>query len=139
MPGHEAPTPGAGEWADKAEHDLKAAEHLLRLGEEAPTDAICFHAQQRVEKYIKALMAAREIAIPKIHDIEDLISSLPEQDRPRTTSADEALLTQYAIEGRYPGFDDVTLTEAQKAVGLARQIREEIRGKLPSAALTRNR
>ena len=44
------------EWIAKAENDLTTAVHTLRLGSECPTDTVCFHAQQCVEKYIKALL-----------------------------------------------------------------------------------
>ncbi len=42
------------EWTIKAENDLKNASHTLKLGKECPTDTVCFHAQQCVEKYMKA-------------------------------------------------------------------------------------
>lgn len=40
------------EWVAKAENDLLAATLLLKLGRQAPADAICFHAQQCAEKYL---------------------------------------------------------------------------------------
>ena len=36
-------------WILKAEHDLVAAKQILLL-ETAPTDTVCYHAQQTVEK-----------------------------------------------------------------------------------------
>lgn len=44
------------EWVAKAENDLKNATHTLRLGTDCPTDNVCFHTQQCVEKYLKALL-----------------------------------------------------------------------------------
>ncbi|MSU80013.1 MAG: HEPN domain-containing protein [Gemmataceae bacterium] len=44
----------AREWIIKADNDLKNAAHTLKLGEEGPTDTVCFHCQQCVEKYLKA-------------------------------------------------------------------------------------
>ena len=38
------------QWAQKAESDLKTAEILLRVRQDCPTDIICFHVQQCVEK-----------------------------------------------------------------------------------------
>ena len=32
-------------WAEKAENDQENATHTLKLGDEGPTDTICFHAQ----------------------------------------------------------------------------------------------
>ncbi len=42
------------EWVEKAEHDLAAAACTLRMKRGCPTDAVCFHAQHCIEKYLKA-------------------------------------------------------------------------------------
>jgi len=42
-------------WILKAENDLKIARDEIQTKEPA-TDAICFHAQQCVEKYLKAFL-----------------------------------------------------------------------------------
>lgn len=42
-------------WIEKVAHDLFAAEHLASLGDVAPLDVVCFHAQQCVEKCLKAV------------------------------------------------------------------------------------
>ena len=34
------------QWVQKAEHDLKNAEHTLTLEDDCPFDTVCFHAQQ---------------------------------------------------------------------------------------------
>ena len=67
----------AREWISKAENDLKTAAHTLTLGADCPTDTVCFHAQQCVEKYVKAFLVAAEIAFPRTHDIEALIGLMP--------------------------------------------------------------
>ncbi len=73
MPEHENMLRVVREWVIKAENDLKTAEHVLKLESECPTDTVCFHAQQTVEKYIKSLLVLRGIDFPKTHDIEDLL------------------------------------------------------------------
>jgi HEPN domain-containing protein len=50
MPDHNEQVAGVREWIGKAENDLKNATHTLKLGKECPTDTVCFHAQQCVEK-----------------------------------------------------------------------------------------
>lgn len=52
------------EWVNKAENDLKNAVYTLEMGEECPTDRVCFHAQQVVEKYLKALLVLNGIPFP---------------------------------------------------------------------------
>lgn len=51
-------------WVLKAEHDLVAARQILLL-ETAPTDTVCYHAQQTVEKILKAFLIQRSIEFSK--------------------------------------------------------------------------
>jgi HEPN domain-containing protein len=37
---------------------------------------VCFHCQQSVEKYLKALLEELNRAIPKTHDLEELLHQL---------------------------------------------------------------
>ncbi len=126
----------AREWVQKAENDLKTATHVLTLGEEAPTDTICFHCQQAVEKYLKALLIVRGIKFPRIHDIERLVRFLPVADRPQMTVEEQGALTDYATQTRYPGnYEPITLEEATLAVKLAWRVRDQIRQHLPPEVL----
>ena len=56
MPDPDKVTAVVSEWVAKAENDLKSAALILRAGKDCPTDTVCFHAQQVVEKYLKALL-----------------------------------------------------------------------------------
>jgi HEPN domain-containing protein len=57
MPENDKTAVVAREWATKADNDLKTAAHTLKLGDKCPTDTVCFHAQQCVEKYLNAFLA----------------------------------------------------------------------------------
>ncbi len=46
---------------------------MIKLAEESPTDTVCFHAQQCVEKYLKAVLVSEAIDFPKTHDLEELM------------------------------------------------------------------
>jgi HEPN domain-containing protein len=128
------------EWLAKADNDLKNAAHTLTLGKDCPTDTVCFHAQQCVEKHIKALLVFRGTSFPKTHDISVLRALLPPKIRPKIDKKVQERLTSYAAELRYPGSGpDVPLTEARKAVAIARRVRREVRRHLPRAALRRGR
>ncbi len=60
------------EWLQKADPDLRLAEFLL--AENAPFwDAIAYHCQQAVEKYLKAFLVSRQIEFPKTHNIRELL------------------------------------------------------------------
>jgi len=56
MPDHDRVLQVVREWVIKAENDLKNAAHTLKMGADCPTDTVCFHAQQCVEKYMKAVL-----------------------------------------------------------------------------------
>jgi HEPN domain-containing protein len=47
-------TPLTREWIDKAEGDFATARREIRVRQAPNYDAVCFHAQQCVEKYLKA-------------------------------------------------------------------------------------
>lgn len=128
------------EWLAKAENDLKNAVHTLTLGKDCPTDTVCFHAQQCVEKYIKALLVFRATAFPKTHNIHVLRALLPPNLRPKLVKKIQDRLTDYAAILRYPESGlDVSLTEARQAVAIARRVRREVRKHLPRAALRREK
>jgi len=128
------------EWLEKADNDLRNATHTLTLGAKGPTDTICFHSQQCVEKYLKAFLVFAEIDFPKTHDLEELISLMPEQYRPELSIQDQRRLTAYATVARYPGgYPPIKLSEARQAVRLARRIRKKIRGHLPKESLEQGR
>ena len=127
-----------GEWIEKAENDLKTAVHTLKLGTKCPTDTVCFHAQQVVEKYLKALLTWRGIDFHKTHDIEALVALVPRAIRPHLSASEQGTLTDYATVARYPGdYGPITLAQARTAVRIARRVRGEIRKLLPKAALRR--
>ena len=136
MPGREQIIAVVRQWIEKAENDLKNAEHTLSLGEGGPTDTVCFHAQQVVEKYLKALLASEGIDFPKTHDIGALTVLMHETMRPELSVEEQRRLTVYATATRYPGLDEpITLADARAAVELARHVRDEMRRHLPREAL----
>lgn len=139
MPDRERLLSVVREWVLKAENDLKAAAHTLKLKEDCPTDVVCFHAQQCVEKYLKAVLVLEGIDFPKTHDVEKIVTLLPERFRPDITVDEQRRLTQYATATRYPGWGDLPLADARRAVALARRVRKEIRAALPREALKRRK
>jgi HEPN domain-containing protein len=92
------------EWVEKAEGDWSTAQRELRVRKAPNFDAVCFHAQQCAEKYLKALLQERAAAIPRTHNLEALAKPLL-----ASTPALAALTSQfrtlgaYAVETRYPG------------------------------------
>ncbi|MFQ5799506.1 MAG: HEPN domain-containing protein [Bacteroidota bacterium] len=116
------------EWVQKAENDLKNAVNTLKMGEDCPTDTVCFHAQQCVEKYLKAFLVSRDIDFPRTHDIGDLVDLMPRNIRIRLSVEEQQRLTAYATTMRYPGeYEPLSLAQARKAVAIARRVRGELR------------
>lgn len=107
------------EWIDKAEADFQGAAALHRRRKDPLPDLVCFHAQQSVEKYLKALLIAHGVQPPRSHDLLELldlcVSFAPDLDpsRPRFQS-----LNDYAVPVRYPGFR-ATVDEAREAMKTA--------------------
>ncbi|HKI37934.1 MAG TPA: HEPN domain-containing protein, partial [Gemmataceae bacterium] len=59
MPASEAVLTVVREWIVKADRDLKAATQILKLGKDAAAETVCFHTQQCIEKYLKAVLVGR--------------------------------------------------------------------------------
>ena len=122
-------------WVLKAEHDLLNIENNL-AARDVPWDTVGFHAQQCVEKYLKALLISRQVDPPKIHDLTELYALLPDGLLVDFNVRLLEELNPYSIEGRYPGvWEPVEQGEALRAVDAARTIRQAIRRILPSACI----
>ena len=128
------------EWVEKAENDLKNAALTLRAGKESPTDTIAFHAQQCVEKYLKALLTLKGIDFPKTHDVEELVARVGPSVLVGLSVQEQRRLTTYGTVTRYPGdYEAVSLAEARRAVALARRVRRAVRRALPRRAVRRRK
>ena len=64
------------EWMAKAEGDWEALEILLTRDSPGLRDAVVFHAQQCVEKLLKARLIQRGQPVDKIHDLTALSRQL---------------------------------------------------------------
>jgi HEPN domain-containing protein len=110
--------PGSAEnWFMHAKSDLRLAE--LGHIEGVLYNQLCFHAQQCVEKAIKAVLIYKKIEFPPTHNIRVLLNLVAEKEIPdKIISA--ALLTEYAVESRYPSdVEEITDEEYQQAIELA--------------------
>jgi HEPN domain-containing protein len=88
-----------------------------------------------VEKHLKALLVFRATPFPKTHDLGVLLGLIPPRLRPKVDKTVRDRLTACATVLRYPGAGpEFSLSEARKAVALARRIRREVRRHLPAAA-----
>lgn len=72
--------PATAEWVAKAEGDFLTAGRELRARKAPNYDAVCFHAQQCAEKYLKAVLQDNKKNIPKIHNLIELMLLCEEID-----------------------------------------------------------
>jgi len=95
--------PLAEEWLSKADEDFRVAEREL-AAEPPAFAAVCFHAQQAVEKAMKALLVDFGVDFPRTHDLKFLLD-LIKNNTPIFNDLEEALvnLSVSAVEVRYPG------------------------------------
>lgn len=85
----------------KAASDLTAA-RALAADADQQDDVVGFHAQQAVEKSIKAVLALRGLEIPRTHDLV-LLARLAEEDNDRIPAELEQAqsLSPWAVAMRY--------------------------------------
>jgi len=121
----------AEKWLKKAYTDLRVAEKLLEIGEEPWV--IAFHAQQAVEKALKAYLVLHDKHFGKVHNIARLIDLCTEVDQDFNQLYELGVDELYplAIEARYPDTGiEVTMEEAGEAVRKAKLALEFISSKI---------
>ncbi|HMC57799.1 MAG TPA: HEPN domain-containing protein [Candidatus Solibacter sp.] len=128
MSGETEPAAQSAQWAAKADNDIRNAEYTLTLEVGCPFDTICFHAQQCVEKYLKALLLHASSDAPRTHDLRLLLQRLPSEFAEDFRMEDMVDLNRYSVESRYPGeWEPISRDEAERAVSLARAVRAAAR------------
>jgi HEPN domain-containing protein len=115
------------EWTAKAEGDFATAKREMASPENPNFDAVCFHAEQCAEKYLKALLIASGVTPPKVHDLA-VLDHLLSPVRPdwRWPVEELRLLTRAAVVFRYPG-ESAGHEEAAIALDVCTRMREQFR------------
>jgi HEPN domain-containing protein len=118
-------------WLEKADHDLLNIENNLSA-QEIPADTVCFHAQQAIEKCLKAALMYFERNPEKVHDLVLLLSEV-QKLIPELEPYGEQFerISDYAVGSRYPDYPyDPTIEDAREAFNTALEIKEIIVKKL---------
>ena len=108
-------------WLRVAESDLT----LARLGVSADVlpELLCFHAQQAVEKSLKAVLAYFNAPVPRTHNIDTIVNALAPYVEIPTAIGDLDTLTLYAVGTRYPGdYEPVDDADYADALSKAEQV-----------------
>jgi HEPN domain-containing protein len=109
------------DWVRFAKSDLLIAREADLEG--VLRESLCFHAQQAIEKCLKAALLASGVAFPKTHNLQILIDLLPVELVLPNDASEIAALTDYAVSARYPGdYEEISQDEYKHAVRLAEAI-----------------
>jgi hypothetical protein len=113
-------------WAEKLL--LKAAEDEASIQiDELPDGPFGFHAQQAVEKLIKALLSQLSIAFDYTHNIDKLAVQLEEAGE-KLPAVPVALseLNKFAVVYRYDSIPDLEIPDRLAAIVTVRLVREHV-------------
>jgi len=110
------------EWVRKAEGDYATARRELTVTDCPNYDAVCFHAQQCVEKLFKAMIIFAGGLPPKTHDLTQLASLCLNGS---WSVEDLHFLTRAAVDYRYPG-EQADIEEAAEAMKICERLHDDL-------------
>ena len=120
-------------WLIKAARDLATAAYELKANPPFAED-IVFHAQQAVEKTLKAFLTWHGRIFRKTHNLVELGGTCVELDPSLEAILRRAApLTEYAWRYRYPGDPgEPTAEEAEEALTIAQAVYEALLERMPA-------
>jgi len=100
-------------WLFRADEDIAVIERLFESGPELYASTICFHAQQAVEKFLKAFLVFNSIDFPKTHDLDFLLIECRNVSN-SDFDIDLGSLTDFGVSVRYP--DDFYIPDLDEII-----------------------
>jgi HEPN domain-containing protein len=88
-------------WLFRANEDILVIENLFGSESEIFASSICYHAQQAVEKFLKAFLVYHNIDFPKTHDLDFLLLEC-KKINDKIFDMDLGSLTDFGVSIRYP-------------------------------------
>jgi HEPN domain-containing protein len=121
-------------WLKFCDEDLRAADATLK---DNVFSAVCFHAQQAVEKAIKAVLLAKSGKVPRDHSVLRLAEMSDDKELFGLHKEELEFLDMFYVPTRYPDALPGSLPEglpnkedAEKAVVSAKKVVEFIKKRL---------
>lgn len=116
--------------ARKADEDATAVREFA--GNDRVADSVIgFHAQQAIEKWLKAVIAANGGTFERTHDLDRLIEGVQGLDDELPIDADEVIaLTQYAVPFRYDDLLDSQPLDRDKTIAVVDRIGDWARAQI---------
>lgn len=100
-------------WIFRANEDIAVIENLFKSEPELFASPICYHAQQAVEKFLKAFLVYKNIDFPKTHDLDYLLLECKKIDD-KNFDIDLGSLTDFGVSIRYP--DDLYIPDQEETI-----------------------
>jgi len=114
------------EWIEKAESDYRVCLRELAVREGPSPDAVCFHAQQCIEKLMKSLLVHHKTKPPLTHNLNQLAELIaPLYPNTSWPVEDLRLLTRVGAGFRYPG-ETADQDDATRAMAICKRLREAL-------------
>ena len=115
-------------WLTVADLDLRVAERMHADDAGFYGYHIPFACQQAVEKYAKAVLVAYSLPAKKTHDLPALLQQLAVNVPFSASELDQAdLLADYAVDIRYPPYQQLSPAEVANALAIARHFGTRLR------------
>ena len=122
MPQNPLPPDHPQAWLRRAQSNLIRARHRIAG---VYLEDLCFDAQQAAEKSVKAVLIRLNVNFPYTHDLANLLTLVEEGVPVPPPVQEAAILSDYAVETRYPGLaEPVTEEEYEEAVAIAERVVE---------------
>jgi HEPN domain-containing protein len=100
---------------DMANKDHSALSNMLD-SENFSDEVFGFHAQQTIEKALKAWIAVRGLVYPKSHDVSALVKILRDDGQDLSKFPNLEDYTVFAVQYRYEAYDDEDEINRSEAV-----------------------
>jgi len=118
------------EWIKIAIEELRSAEYLF---EKSLYRMVCYHAQQTVEKILKATLTEHEIEFSLTHNILDLRNAVEASGHKTPLTDEDAIFLNSVYRARYPSdlgllpSGEPTQEDADKALSIAKEVANWLR------------
>lgn len=117
-------------WIFRAKEDIAVIDNLYKTDPHIYASTICFHAQQAVEKFLKAFLVYHNIDFPRTHDVDFLLLECKKIDS-IDFNVDLGSLSDFGVNIRYP--DDFYVPDKEETVkyrDIAHAIQEIVEKKI---------
>jgi HEPN domain-containing protein len=117
-------------WLFRANEDIAVINSLYKSDPDLYSSTICLHAQQAVEKFLKAFLVFNNIDFPRTHDVDFLLIECQKIDQDGFV-IDLGNLSDFGVSLRYP--DDFYVPDKEETTlyrDIAIQVKKIIDSKI---------